>query len=306
MRVLLLAVAVAFTPILATAVSLHSINDQISGFLAAQELFGAPLSPLRKTDVKPGKPVKPGTDLRILCVGDSITVGFLSERDGGDGTGYRLRLREDLSKDKVVFTGNVTTRGAMADNYFAAWNGKTIQYITDHIEPSLKQRPNIILLHAGTNDMNPNPAISTEGHDPVAATLRLGQLIDKIIQECPDAVILVAMIVGTCNAKQAPQTQTFQSLVPQVVAPRLAAGAHVLAVNLTTFPIRELQDCIHPTNNGYQMLGDYWYDFITQIPEDWIVASVGSPPDRSEADRVSGVDGFILFSWVASILYQLL
>jgi hypothetical protein len=39
-----------------------------------------------------------GTDLRILTVGDSITVGYLSNQDGGDGNGYRLKLRDDLSR----------------------------------------------------------------------------------------------------------------------------------------------------------------------------------------------------------------
>lgn len=53
---------------------------------------------LRYKGTKPGKALKPGTELRILCVGDSITVGFLSDQDGGDGNGYRLRLLDDLSR----------------------------------------------------------------------------------------------------------------------------------------------------------------------------------------------------------------
>lgn len=53
---------------------------------------------LRYKNTKPGKALKPGTELRILCVGDSITVGFLSDQDGGDGNGYRLRLLDDLSR----------------------------------------------------------------------------------------------------------------------------------------------------------------------------------------------------------------
>lgn len=57
----------------------------------------AALGPLRRTDIAPGKAVKPGTELRILPVGDSITVGFLSERDGGDGNGYRQKLLNNLS-----------------------------------------------------------------------------------------------------------------------------------------------------------------------------------------------------------------
>ncbi|PTB79994.1 carbohydrate esterase family 3 protein [Trichoderma longibrachiatum ATCC 18648] len=236
----------------------------------------------------PGKPIKPGTELRILPIGDSITYGFLSDQGGGDGNGYRLRLRQLLSKDKVVFAGTETSpTGNMTDGFFAAWNGKTIQYISDHVTPSLEQRPNIILLHAGTNDMNPNDAISKEGHDPVAASERLGSLIDKMTASCPDAVILVAMIIGTCNSEQAPQTKLFQSLIPNVVAPRLEAGKHVLAVDFSTFPLDKLRDCIHPTNQGYQLVGYYWYDFIAQIPQDWITAPVGDDPQRSEAQNLA-------------------
>ncbi|KAL6900231.1 carbohydrate esterase family 3 protein [Trichoderma evansii] len=245
-----------------------------------QAILAVPF-PLIFKNTPPGKAIKPGTELRILPVGDSITYGFLSDLEGGDGNGYRLRLREDLSNDIVVFAGNVTSSvGNMTDGYFAAWNGKTIQYIENNVGPSLEQRPNIILLHAGTNDMNPDSSISTEGNDPVAASLRLGSLIDKMVESCPDAVILVAMIIGTCRAEQAPQTEMFQSLVPGVVMSRFQAGNHVLAVDFSTFALSNLRDCIHPTNQGYQLLGDYWYDFITQIPQGWITEPVGNDPKR--------------------------
>jgi lysophospholipase L1-like esterase len=36
--------------------------------------------------------------LRILCVGDSITEGWGSDANGGDGNGYRLSLAEHLSR----------------------------------------------------------------------------------------------------------------------------------------------------------------------------------------------------------------
>lgn len=45
-----------------------------------------------------GKAIADGTDLRILTVGDSITAGYLSNLDGGDSNGYRLQLRNNLSR----------------------------------------------------------------------------------------------------------------------------------------------------------------------------------------------------------------
>lgn len=59
---------------------------------------------------KLGYPVKPGTELRILCVGDSITVGFESDQGpGADGNGYRLELRNDLSR-KILRSPSLNNR----------------------------------------------------------------------------------------------------------------------------------------------------------------------------------------------------
>ncbi|GJN73332.1 hypothetical protein PLICBS_007410 [Purpureocillium lilacinum] len=247
------------------------------------------LTPSKDIDAGTRPAIKAGTELRILCAGDSITLGTLSQTDGGDGNGYRRQLQADLSKDNVVFAGSTTTPdGTMLDGYFAAWPGKTIQYISDEIGPSLKQRPNIILLHAGTNDMNENNSTATEGNDPAAAAKRLGALVDRIVAACPDAVVLVAMIIDTCRPEQSPRTQLFQSLIPGAVTrPRLEAGHKVLAANFTAFPVSELRDCIHPTNRGYRLLGDYWYDVMAQVPRDWIQAPVGPDPERSSAGRVA-------------------
>ncbi|KAJ0325561.1 hypothetical protein COL5a_007372 [Colletotrichum fioriniae] len=250
-----------------------------------------------------GQVIKDGVKLRILPVGDSITVGYLSS----DGNGYRLKLDEDLSANEVVFAGTVSG-GNMSDGYYvsqqnrshfhdpnshklqAAWSGKTIKYIADNVGPSLVQRPNIILLHAGTNDMNPNPAVSTEGNDPAAAAERLGSLIDQMITACPDATILVAQIVDTCSAEQEPATVQYQKLIPGIVEQRRNASHHVLAVDFAALGTGILRDdCIHPTDEGYRTMGDYWYDFIAQIPKDWVTQPIGDDPDRSkdEAARAS-------------------
>ncbi|KAK2026163.1 GDSL-like Lipase/Acylhydrolase [Colletotrichum zoysiae] len=226
----------------------------------------------------PGQVIKNGVKLRILPVGDSITYGFASS----DGNGYRLELANDLLANDVVFAGTLHS-GNMTDGYHAGWPGKTIQYIADNVGPSLAQRPNIILLHAGTNDMNRNRTISVEGNDPEGAADRLGGLVDQMIAACPDATILVAQIINTCLEDQRPATTEFQQLIPSVVKERRNAGHHVLAVDFTTLGDAILRaDCVHPTDGGYRIMGDYWYDFIAQIPKDWINNPVGNDPDRSQ------------------------
>ncbi|KAF4777666.1 GDSL-like Lipase/Acylhydrolase [Colletotrichum scovillei] len=249
-------------------------------------------APLRFKGVRPGQGIKPGTTLRILGVGDSITVGFLSDIEGGDGNGYRLKLREDLSKDRVVFAGTETMHGTMREGYYAAWNGMTIKFMSDNIGPSLAQRPNIVLIHAGTNDMNPNPDVAREGSEPHATADRLGHLIDQVVQACPDATVLVAKIIGCYDPVQMSNIAQFNAVIHGVVQARQSAGKHVLTVDFSSFPMNALRDGIHPTNQGYRLFGDYWYDFITQIPSDWIKEPVGDDPRRSgELRRDAPVKG---------------
>lgn len=128
--------------------------------------------------------------------------------------------------------------------------------------------------------MNSSSAISTEGNDPAAAAERLGQLIDKITGACPDATVLVAMIIKTWDSAQADRTRQFDALVPGLVRQRRGAGKKVLAVDFMSFSDKLLRDGVHPTNEGYHVFGDYWYDFVAQIPVEWVQPPVGNDPDR--------------------------
>lgn len=63
-------------------------------------LTSAVLNPLQISRGR-GEAVQTGTELRILCAGDSITLGTFSDTNGGDGNGYRLQLRDDLSGESA-------------------------------------------------------------------------------------------------------------------------------------------------------------------------------------------------------------
>jgi hypothetical protein len=172
----------------------------------------------------------------------------------------------------------------------------------DNIDASLAHNPNLVLLAAGTNDMNSDAGsghIANEGNDPSAAADRLGQLIDKIHAACPDAVILVAKIInvavcGVADAGQYDRTIQYGNLIPGVVEERKQAGVKVQAVDFqSNFGPGDLRpDCVHPTNDGYRKLGDLWYDFIEQIPSAWFSSPEGPDPDHAD-DIDSGANGGI-------------
>lgn len=144
--------------------------------------------------------------------------------------------------------------------------------------------------------MNPWDGISKEGNDPKGAADRLGLLIDKINHACPDAVILVAIIINTCDPNQSARTKEFQKLIPDVVRQRSDSDHHILAADFTTIGEDMLHpDCIHPSKAGYKLMGDYWYSFIQQIPKSWINKPIGDDPDRGTdggegSDKNGGID----------------
>ncbi|KAK2734883.1 GDSL-like lipase acylhydrolase [Colletotrichum kahawae] len=92
-----------------------------------------------------------GLNLRILPLGNSITNDFQSSF----GNGYRLQLLNNLKGNTVDFVGSVQA-GTMSDSDNEGHNGATIDQISSFATVSLPQRPNVVLLHAGTNDINGN------------------------------------------------------------------------------------------------------------------------------------------------------
>ncbi|KAL3470226.1 hypothetical protein BJX99DRAFT_264439 [Aspergillus californicus] len=204
-------------------------------------------------------PVANGASLRVLPLGDSITHGYLSS----DNNGYRLELWNDLSENTKDFIGTQAI-GNMQDPDNEGYNGATIAEISSKCGAALDMRPNVVLLHAGTNDMN-NPT------DPDTAPDRLGALIDKIITTCPDAAILVAKIIPAANADTMARITTYNSQIPDIVAARADKGKQVMIVDMTVLTTAELNDGLHPTDAGYKHMGDIWYSAIVQAGENgWI------------------------------------
>jgi lysophospholipase L1-like esterase len=64
------------------------------------------------------------------------------------------------------------TSGNMTDNQEQGIDGATISNISSALPPASSVRPNVVLLHAGTNDMNLDLKVSS-------APARLSSLIDQ-------------------------------------------------------------------------------------------------------------------------------
>jgi lysophospholipase L1-like esterase len=211
-----------------------------------------------------GLPISTPVALRILPLGNSITFGYLST----DGNGYRQDLVNMLAGTPVQYIGSVRS-GDMADNYNEGHPGAIITQIANYSLLSLPQRPNLILLMAGTNDMN-NPPY------PATAPQRLGSLIDLCHSTCPDATILVAQLTPAANADVEARIQAFNRAVPGVVDARAKNGTKVLAVDMSRYvSAANLTDGLHPNDYGYNQMAVAWHGGIQDAAKKgWIVPPI--------------------------------
>lgn len=161
----------------------------------------------------------------------------------------------------------------MVNNNNEGHSGAVIAEIERFSEYSLHLRPNIVLVLAGTNDIN-------KPSDPAGAPDRLGSLIDKIIAAYPDAAILVGQIPPIEDTDKNAAAQTYNAAIPEVVAARANAGSKVLTVDMYT-PLdvaKDLGDKLHPNDRGYSLMASIWYSGIQQAAErGWIGEPIPSP-----------------------------
>jgi len=205
-----------------------------------------------------------GDPCRILPVGDSITFGINEEGS------YRIELfhKALMAQQKITYTGTLqngptTVDGVTFPQSFEATNGITIYGISNQIttNKTLSMPSDIIIVHIGTNDMYMNTSTAS----PAMAPTQLGNLLDKLIAGMPNALIVVCKIIPLSLATSA--VNTFNAAIPGVVQTRVAAGKHVIVVDLNTgFPSGDISsDNVHPNVAGYAWMGDRLYDAIGSL-----------------------------------------
>ncbi|MDG9674096.1 FG-GAP-like repeat-containing protein [Micromonospora sp. DH14] len=211
-------------------------------------------------------------ELRVMPLGDSITAGVESSNNNG----YRDELHDAMSHvwgdDRVTFVGSQST-GTMAENHHEGYPGKRIDEIADLVECSVPQsKPNVVTVHAGTNDANQNFALSS-------APARLRELIDQVLTDSPRAVVVVARLLPTGKAGLQPRIDDINRALAGMVADLQAQDKHVLLVDTSDIKVSEgLQNDSHPDDGGYAKLGyDFFRGILTADGKGWLQTAEVTP-----------------------------
>ncbi|KAI1133014.1 hypothetical protein F5Y10DRAFT_154929 [Nemania abortiva] len=220
-------------------------------------------------------PIAGGLDLRVLPIGDSITWGAQSS----DENGYRLSLYNNLGSggNNVDFVGSEQS-GNMTDKDHEGHRGYVIDEINTASDVGIFAAPNIVLLHAGTNDMNRDV-------DVLNAPSRLENLIDKIYDHSPHAALFVCQIIPSTTAATQARINVFNDAIPSLVSKYIAAGKNVTMVSMNeALTTADLKDSLHPNDGGYVKMADAYYAAIKEADaKGWILAP-GTPEPATDGD----------------------
>jgi lysophospholipase L1-like esterase len=207
-------------------------------------------------------------DVRIMPLGDSITTGFGSS---SSGPGYRWPLYNLLNDSGLTFhyVGTANNRpGSLPttpvdQTYHEGHGGWNVAQLLNGVTPTdagglgwLEVDPQIILLMIGTNN---------RGGDVPTAVGQVGQIIDQIQAQTPDARLLVAEITPITG--QEAWVASYNSSLASLVNGRISAGENLGLVDMNTnFPVNSMYDALHPNDAGYAWMAQQWNDAIL-IPE---------------------------------------
>lgn len=214
----------------------------------------------------------------IMPLGSSTTYGVGSSDLGG----YRKFLLEKAwaQGKTITFVGDMlsgpeTLAGRPFPRANEGHSGYVIQNIPGRagilelVETTLrKNKPHIVLLLVGTNDVIMNYELSE-------APGRLGRLLDRITETSPDALVVLGKLALTRNDEHNQRIRILNASMQQLVSDRKANGKHIALVDMEeAFPARSanwksdfLSDELHPNDAGFAVQSGVWYEAIGHLLE---------------------------------------
>ncbi len=207
--------------------------------------------------------------IRIMPFGDSITydnsyADLENPRPTSMRSAYRNYLWYDL-QDGGFDVDFVGTRhaGAGITPHFDIDNegypGKTSYYLAEKTYDLMeKNKPDIVLLHAGSNDWDESP-------DGIESILDEIDNYEDISGR--SVIVILALIIN--RKEYAHWVRAFNGNVKNMAQQRIDRGDKIIIVDMergADIDYRvDMRDPAHPTDRGYKKMARVWYDAIKNI-----------------------------------------
>jgi lysophospholipase L1-like esterase len=218
------------------------------------------------------------TPIKIMPLGDSITRGTDPEETGNNYIGYRRELYLDLKNAgyNVDFVGTLhdPLNPTDFDRDHEGWGGYTADVVaadiygwlnTLAVQPDLDTgiagRPDIVLLHIGTNDIS-DPNKTTE-----QITQEVSDILDNIDSYSKDITVILSRVINRTDGLDQKITQLNNELAT-MANNRIANGDKIIIVdheNALIYPDDMSSSPVLPNMTGYDKMADVWFNALVDI-----------------------------------------
>lgn len=267
--------------VIASAMLLSACGAQDSSSEKAKENSSEATTTTVPDSSEPEAPKEPRS-VKVMLYGDSITDGFWLEG------GYRVTLCNMLEENGysqyVDFVGK-NHSGECYDNEHCGFTAFAIDPvpssesvtggrsgISRFAEKILNDYPcDVVALQIGTNDV-----LSLYRLDEIGT--RLENMVDLILSKLPDDGMLYLATITCMDANDNTYipaehftvefmdkcVDDYNKVIKELVEKKKAEGKNIELADVASVITKDdLYDGVHPSEEGYKKMGEFWYNVIT-------------------------------------------
>jgi lysophospholipase L1-like esterase len=210
--------------------------------------------------------------IRIMPLGDSITQGAAG-RDS-----YRRPLWRQLTAAGlcVDFVGSLRSNhlgpplhGDFDQDHEGHWGWRADQVLARIDRWAERQRPHVVLIHLGTNDIGHRQAVGE-------TVSELAAIIAVLRRHNPEVTVLLARIIPVAFPEARARIATFNAAVAELALETTTPCSPVVAVDhFTGFDAAaDTYDGVHPNAAGERKMAERWAEALFRI---WGRNTAGRP-----------------------------
>ena len=240
--------------------------------------------------------------LKVCFVGDSIVRGVDAGISTSSTGGFRSMLWDSLKADYVVdLVGTVTDSLPWFPDEHEGWNGLGIggtgggpnPQLTDKVSNLTTVEADIVCVMAGTNDILQGWTTA-----PIRASMatRMGELLDAIHAERPDALVLLGsmIVLSTGDSGLQSDRTTFNAALPGLASARSSWCTFVDTASGLTSP-DDLSDTVHPNAAGHAKLAANWLPALETAIASFTATSLVDGNDLTFRGGGTGLAGYTAY-----------
>lgn len=195
--------------------------------------------------------------LKVMALGDSLTVGVGSSHGAGYRSTFWTRMRD--AGFEVDMVGGKVDGGDTFDNRHQGYAGMSLHELSAAVHEKMRSyQPDVVLLLAGSDEAR------SESFSPHAFAANLGVMIDRIFTAKPDVKLLISTIPPAKFGRNQGTKRALNELLRRTVRERSERGQAVFLVDsfAALDPARDMADTDHPNDAGYEHIGEAFADAL--------------------------------------------